>query len=196
MDSANNSGYIKWVSGGLLLFMSLVSDAATLSYDGNGQIIGVKNISMGTAYWNATFLSGGSYNDVLPPVYSIYANNFAQNATLKLKTVLENEFRNTPFDNDPTLTNGCSILEKCSMTTIYNVGSWSGTPKYYAHSVWNNTSTISIFASEIRPLDAVHPQITFVQWDKVTSVPLPAAAWLFGSGLLGLIGFSKRKKAA
>ncbi|MES9881755.1 MAG: VPLPA-CTERM sorting domain-containing protein [Sedimenticola sp.] len=27
-------------------------------------------------------------------------------------------------------------------------------------------------------------------------VPIPAAAWLFGSGLLGLIGFSKRKKAA
>jgi len=30
----------------------------------------------------------------------------------------------------------------------------------------------------------------------VASVPLPAAVWLFGSGLLGLIGFSKRKKAA
>ncbi len=29
-----------------------------------------------------------------------------------------------------------------------------------------------------------------------TVVPIPAAAWLFGSGLLGLIGFSKRKKAA
>ncbi len=27
-------------------------------------------------------------------------------------------------------------------------------------------------------------------------VPIPAAVWLFGSGLLGLIGFSKRKKAA
>ncbi len=30
----------------------------------------------------------------------------------------------------------------------------------------------------------------------VTAVPVPAAVWLFGSGLLGLIGFSKRKKAA
>ncbi len=29
-----------------------------------------------------------------------------------------------------------------------------------------------------------------------TIVPIPAAAWLFGSGLLGLIGFSKLKKAA
>jgi hypothetical protein len=30
----------------------------------------------------------------------------------------------------------------------------------------------------------------------VSSVPVPAAAWLFGSGLLGLIGVSRRKPAA
>jgi hypothetical protein len=30
----------------------------------------------------------------------------------------------------------------------------------------------------------------------LTAVPVPAAAWLFGSGLLGLIGISRRKKAA
>ncbi len=29
----------------------------------------------------------------------------------------------------------------------------------------------------------------------VSSVPVPAAAWLFGSGLLGLVGIAKRKKA-
>jgi len=30
----------------------------------------------------------------------------------------------------------------------------------------------------------------------VSSIPVPAAVWLFGSGLLGLIGISRRKKAA
>lgn len=29
-----------------------------------------------------------------------------------------------------------------------------------------------------------------------TTVPIPAALWLFGSGLLGLIGMARRKKAA
>lgn len=29
----------------------------------------------------------------------------------------------------------------------------------------------------------------------IPSVPVPAAVWLFGSGLLGLIGIAKRKKA-
>jgi hypothetical protein len=31
---------------------------------------------------------------------------------------------------------------------------------------------------------------------SVTVVPIPAAMWLFGSGLVGLIGISRRKKAA
>jgi len=30
----------------------------------------------------------------------------------------------------------------------------------------------------------------------VSSVPIPAAAWLFGSGLLGLVGMARRKRAA
>ena len=30
---------------------------------------------------------------------------------------------------------------------------------------------------------------------EVSTVPVPAAAWLFGSGLLGLVGFARRKKA-
>ena len=31
--------------------------------------------------------------------------------------------------------------------------------------------------------------------DNVSAVPVPAAVWLFGSGLLGLIGIARRKKA-
>jgi hypothetical protein len=31
---------------------------------------------------------------------------------------------------------------------------------------------------------------------NVSAVPIPAAAWLFGSGLLGLVGIARRKKAA
>lgn len=31
---------------------------------------------------------------------------------------------------------------------------------------------------------------------SVSAIPIPAAAWLFGSGLLGMIGIARRKKAA
>lgn len=39
-------------------------------------------------------------------------------------------------------------------------------------------------------------RVTFDTRFEVTPVPVPAAAWLFGSGLLGLIGVARRKKAA
>jgi hypothetical protein len=31
---------------------------------------------------------------------------------------------------------------------------------------------------------------------RISAVPVPAAAWLFGSGLLGLVGIARKKKAA
>jgi hypothetical protein len=32
--------------------------------------------------------------------------------------------------------------------------------------------------------------------NSTAPVPLPAAVWLFGSGLMGLVGVSRRRKAA
>ena len=32
-------------------------------------------------------------------------------------------------------------------------------------------------------------------WIRTSAVPVPAAVWLFGSGLIGLIGIAKRKKS-
>ena len=37
----------------------------------------------------------------------------------------------------------------------------------------------------------------FYTWEfEVAAVPAPAAIWLFGTGLIGLIGFTKRRKTA
>jgi len=32
-------------------------------------------------------------------------------------------------------------------------------------------------------------------YGDVSAVPVPAAVWLFGSGLVGLVGIARRKKA-
>ena len=37
--------------------------------------------------------------------------------------------------------------------------------------------------------------VTIATADTGSAVPVPAAVWLFGSGLLGLIGMARRKKA-
>jgi hypothetical protein len=42
---------------------------------------------------------------------------------------------------------------------------------------------------------AANGALTYGEQAAVSSVPLPAAAWLFGSGLLGLIGIGRRKQS-
>jgi hypothetical protein len=51
----------------------------------------------------------------------------------------------------------------------------------------NFTATKTIFNGE---------DFTRALFQAVTPVPIPPALWLFGSGLLGLVGIAKRKKAA
>ncbi|MBT8117405.1 MAG: VPLPA-CTERM sorting domain-containing protein [Gammaproteobacteria bacterium] len=50
----------------------------------------------------------------------------------------------------------------------------------------NFTATKSIFNGE---------DFTRAQFQAVTPIPVPAAVWLFGSGLLGLMGIARRRKS-
>jgi len=49
--------------------------------------------------------------------------------------------------------------------------------------------------SNFDPATGLQPS-NLVMVTNVAAVPVPAAAWLFGSGLLGLIGVARRKKTA
>jgi len=43
---------------------------------------------------------------------------------------------------------------------------------------------------------SISGQFQFLNKPVDTVVPVPAAVWLFGSGLLGLVGMARRKKSA
>ena len=43
-------------------------------------------------------------------------------------------------------------------------------------------------------LGGAHPEYGHALVRDISTVPVPTAVWLFGSGLLGLIGFARRKK--
>jgi hypothetical protein len=68
--------------------------------------------------------------------------------------------------------------------TEYNLGAGVGAWVFFFHNgLQAATNKINInYALAVRPGD-------------VAAVPLPAAVWLFGSGLLGLIGMARRKAA-
>ena len=62
-------------------------------------------------------------------------------------------------------------------------------PLMWHDSNYRNIDTLRFVGDEYVVVD----NLTF---QAVSPVPVPAAIWLFGTGIIGLIGFSKRRKAA
>jgi hypothetical protein len=63
-----------------------------------------------------------------------------------------------------------------------------------AESNSNPSPTFGIFS--VSPISLTDPNPTPSNWVTGPSpVPVPAAVWLFGTGLIGLIGFARRKKS-
>mgnify|MGYP003573512419 CR=1 FL=1 len=60
----------------------------------------------------------------------------------------------------------------------------------------NDGSNVAIAGSNDSQLKSQSMGAWAVHDGNVSPVPVPAAVWLFGSGLLGLIGMARRKKAA
>ena len=85
-------------------------------------------------------------------------------------------------------------LAPSDLTAVSDGNAWTG-----GIDVVNTLANVL----ELRFINSVNPGWTggttqtsaILGIDNITAVPLPAAVWLFGSGLLGLIGISRRKKA-
>jgi len=85
---------------------------------------------------------------------------------------------------------------------------WSVTTDIDIVNVWNVSTVggVTTYASTdidgdgilgIGFIDGPFASAPFsANFDFSTAVPIPAAAWLFGSGLLGLMGIARRKKSA
>ncbi len=71
-------------------------------------------------------------------------------------------------------------------------GRFDGHNFYFDFDIWPSPDWEQITFQGLR----AGRNLLWIEIDTISTVPLPAAVWLFGSGLLGLIGFSKRKKAA
>lgn len=63
---------------------------------------------------------------------------------------------------------------------------------------WELTGTVTLSRPDdaISDLTKVRFAVDFVNDTRLATIPVPAAVWLFGSGLLGLIGIARIKKAA
>ena len=60
----------------------------------------------------------------------------------------------------------------------------------------NDLVTFGGFGAQLLAVDMNGAQISIPFASYVTFIPIPAAIWLFGSGLIGLVGLARRKASA
>ncbi len=82
---------------------------------------------------------------------------------------------------------------------VWNSGSAFSSPDYYSFNsgdvTTNGTFTLAIFSNGVNTTTGGLSAYAYTySYSPVSQVPVPMAAWLFGSGLLGLMGVSRRKQ--
>ena len=105
---------------------------------------------------------------------------FNQKVTIDTTTFVNGD-HNTDFSGDFTLSIDGSAATTYSLTNIFTMDLTGTTFKFYNPNAGGGSEVSNNQQFYINTLD-------------VTVVPVPAAAWLFGSGLFGLIGIARRRQ--
>ena len=171
------------VTMGLLLGAS-TAQAATVELDGSGNVIRVTNLELNLdnddldGFYDVEFINDSGldvYGSVDGPFDFPTAETAAQVMPQLTKAL---------NDNNPVPTGASSAgSNRFSIPGIEYFGFWAAFESENLGALWEPSLTV-LMPEEMN---------TFA---KFTVVPVPAAVWLFGSGLLGLIGIARRKKTA
>jgi hypothetical protein len=156
------------------------------------RITGLAGVDVGGKSYLATF-HAGSYLDT--GFLLSGDKDFAIAANGQLLSLLNGELSGTTFDTDVIATVGCDRSAFCQIATPWELILDN---EYIAiQSVLNypaNGTDVLIPGATVKSFEDQDNR-TFVEWTPSSVVPVPAAVWLFGSGLIGLIGVARRKKA-
>jgi hypothetical protein len=107
-----------------------------------------------------------------------------------------------------SLSNGLGIFATDGTGTLTSVmDAWQDiiniSPDYTSNSsatplYWYLNGLNEIYGSDAGfiNLSRVSSMVTASNWAPVSAVPVPAAVWLFGTALIGLVGISSRRKVA
>lgn len=162
------------------LTLSLTANAATVTYSEEGFVTAIGALDIDGLIYNVDFNQPGDY-DTYGGNYAFFDgnNDGAMAALVGINAVLSEE-GNVSLNSE---VDGFSS----AIYIVYNA-SGSGSLGGIFGGVgdgegWGQT-----------PLEA--DSQNRVAFSQVSAVPLPAAAWLFGSALIGLAGFKRKKHLA
>jgi len=154
--------------------------------------MGINNLDInGTAY-DVTFRDG-VFQDIfnLAEPFIFTTGNEASNASRALSIAMIDTPQGA-FDSDPLLTFGCAG-DNCQIRTAYEFGFGFVTAEWFRNAALDVDDERG--GLDFLPTyDSTGNAVVFADW-RISTVPVPAAVWLFGSGLMGLVGVARRKKS-
>ena len=180
-----------------LAFISFSVNAALLIVN-EGELVGATGVNVNGALYDVSFMDGSCftlYSGCDDPTDFLFSGNAASQAASD--ALLEQVFIGL-YDDEPSLTLGCSFDTRCRVLTADGVVNGEGDLIHGSFAVnskkgavqGDTTSggTFDVLLFDTSTMD----NRTVAVW-AVSSVPLPASVWLFGSGLIGLVGMARRK---
>lgn len=180
---------IKCLLSIMVILFATQTWAATLVYEGD-QLMGVSGVESLGNTWDVSFVDG-SYQDVYPAADPTFLGNQAD-AQIAATALIENLIAlNTPLDIKAI--NGCGPggFPWCDILTVF---SFSGsTMQAYKSTLASGGWLGGAVPGVTNTSTTEAAERTIATW-TVSTVPIPGAVWLFGSGLVGLIGFARRKQ--
>ena len=192
---------------GLLLLAAVYCSGAQAApvavLDAGNVLIGINGIEVaGYGTWDVSF------NDVWQG--DVHDVSFAQNATTSIHDIFSpgGFLSGSGYDIAPFHTiAGCNTSNHCDIFTVYDSAHATDLIPYVSGYFWRNFAgnyaaaespeTATVYMQGIQSPGST-PAVIHASWDNsqyVSTVPVPAAAWLFGSGVMGFAGFARRKQA-
>ena len=174
-------------------------NAATIDVVG-GQLTGANNIDVNGVLYDVDFIDLSCFAifsgcDSLSDL-DFTTSSAAQSAHIALTSqIFDNPLYST-FDLSPNLVDGCTDTDQCLIWTPYAL---VGTTGLSAVVLFNRSNSANVAAGSggagINTSFGNLSGHVYADWTLVSAVPVPAAFWLFGTALVGLVGFGRRKKA-
>lgn len=125
-----------------------------------------------------------TYRDTLSIFTGGYSQNSGQDTHINEVSAVDYSFQNSAWS---TYVNVSGLVNPYNVSSID--GLWFGTSDFGSIREYVGTVAGGYFLFPSNPTGSLALVTTSV-------VPLPAAAWLFGSGLLGLIGIARKKSGS
>ena len=147
-------------------------------------------------------IDGNTYDAIFHNTFStadefVYSEAFASSASDALFDLFtgSGQFQGTDPDLVTDVIVGSELDFVATIVTFYQVDSNN---KGFGWGFVNKGGNADPFdeVSSINSTDPTvgSPSLVFTEWSQVSTIPVPATVWLMGTGLLGLIGYSRKNK--